>query len=391
MKIIIVCFTYSPNFSYMENQLAKALQMLGHDVKIIASTESYVKDKLTNFDSGNYVYDNLSVERIPFDWNGSYFAHKLWKMKGLLKALEDYRPDIIYHMNICGIETKSSVDYARINSKTTLFFDNHAASYNSGRNWVSKYFRYQLILGRYARNAAKKSMKVFYIGNGEKSFLEENFKLPTNKLELFPLGDFILSDSEYEEHRERIRAQNSVSRSSQVICHTGKLNKSKYTIEIIEAFLSISCKTSQLWIIGGLDTDIHDEVMRLIKNNSDRIKYFGWRNSSQLSEILCACDIYVQLSVSSTFLTALCRKCVGISINPNATYKYIPKGIFYQIDDTFDLKKTINKLLEDPVQISNQRQESFNYAKDNLNYVALVDRLILQPHINHITKRSRAK
>ncbi|SMP66243.1 Glycosyltransferase involved in cell wall bisynthesis [Sphaerochaeta associata] len=382
MKIVIVCFTYSPSFSYMENQLAKAFQVLGHNVSLIASTESYVQDKIERFSPGDYVYDNLAVKRISFAWKGNYLAHKLWKMKGLSQALEDFQPDIIYHMNICGLEIKNSVIYVNHNPKTTIFFDNHAAFYNSGKNWVSKYLRYQLILGNYVRRASEKSMKIFYIGNGEKYFLENNFHIPTQKLELFPLGDFILSDDQYLVTRKQIRTQNSVSNECQVICHTGKLNKSKYTIEIINSFLYAGVQDSQLWIIGGIENDIYDDVMTLIHENSDRIKYFGWKNSSQLSELLCACDIYVQLSVSSTFLTALCRKCVGVSINPVDTYNYIPKEIYYQIATPSCLKHTLKKILDFPGQISSKRQESYIFAKDNLDYLTLVDRLILQPHAN---------
>nr|WP_321305806.1 glycosyltransferase [uncultured Sphaerochaeta sp.] len=328
----------------MENQLARAFQILGHEVKMIASTISYIKGNLTYIQPGEYVEDGLSVRRLPFGWRDGNLAHKLWKMKGLRQELEYFQPDVIYHMNICGLEIKHSFQYVANNSKVSLFYDNHAAFYNSGKNWLSKYLRYRLFLGSIVREAAKHATNVFYIGNGEKIFLLENFRIPIDKLKLFPLGDFILPEDDYEENRTKIRVRYSVKDNQKIICHTGKLNKSKNTLGIISAYLESFSDNSQLWIIGSLDDDIREAVLKHVEKDSERIKYFGWKDSDELSTVLCACDIYVQLSVSSTFLTALCRKCIGISVNPNNTYSYIPDDVFFTVSGYNDWLFSFSKV-----------------------------------------------
>lgn len=385
MKILIICLTYSEGFSYMENQLAKAFLRLGCEVKLIASTESYVEQNIHYFAPGDYSdTDGYQVTRLAFSWGGILLSRKLWKVQGLKDEIEKYQPNIIYHMGICGLETKTSTNYIKHHKNVSLYYDNHAAFYNSGKNWISRNIRYSLLLGKIIKDATKVAKKVFYIGEGEKSFLNILFTIPSVKLEYFPLGDFILKESEYQTNRNRVRESLLYNSNDIVVFHTGKLSIEKKTFDIIQSLLAIKNDSLKLCIVGGLSPETEKRVLPLIESNPERIKYLGWKDSQELSTLLCGGDIYVQFSVSSTFLTAMCRRCVGISVNPNNTYKYIPTDTYFEVFDKNDLEETFHKIANHVYDLEKMKQKSYSFAQKDLDYTNLVKSRIIDPHQNQI-------
>ena len=379
MKVLIICLTYSQGFSYMENQLAKAFLNLGCDITLVASTDSYVKEEISHFPPGVYFdSDGFSVTRLPFSWGGGILSHKLWKVKGLLRTLNKYHPDIIYHMGICGFETKTTTSYVKQHPEVSLFFDNHAAFYNSGKNWISKNIRYKLLLGKTLREASNVAAKIFYIGEGEKQFIKELFKIPDEKLEHFPLGDFFLDEKEYQASREKIRKSLHYNQDDVVVFHTGKLGLEKKTYDIVQAVLAEKNDSLKLCIVGGMVAEVEKKVLPLIEAHPTRITYLGWKDSIELSQLLCAGDVYVQFSVSSTFLTAMCRKCIGISVNPKNTYQFIPKDVYIEINDKQDLEEIFHKIIRKDYDLLEIKEKSYSFSQKNLNYENLVKSKILK-------------
>ena len=70
MKILHCCLAcfYIDDYSYQENILPKFHKIQGHDVKILASTETYIDNKvLGNTVSGTYYNeDGIEVTRINY-------------------------------------------------------------------------------------------------------------------------------------------------------------------------------------------------------------------------------------------------------------------------------------------------------------------------------------
>jgi hypothetical protein len=70
MKILHICLScfYIDNFSYQENVLPRQNKLDGHEVQILASTETYGKDKkLQYLEPGEYINeDSIKVIRLPY-------------------------------------------------------------------------------------------------------------------------------------------------------------------------------------------------------------------------------------------------------------------------------------------------------------------------------------
>ena len=101
MRVLHCCLAafYIDNYGYQENILPRMHKLQGHDVMIIASTETYVdKVHLGYTVPGNYINENgIPVHRIP---NNRFvphkFAVKLRYYTGLYEELRLFKPDFIF-------------------------------------------------------------------------------------------------------------------------------------------------------------------------------------------------------------------------------------------------------------------------------------------------------
>jgi len=70
MKILHCCLSnfYIDNYNYQENMLVREHVKLGHDVRVLASTETYNSDGLFTYtDAGSYMgSDGALVTRVPY-------------------------------------------------------------------------------------------------------------------------------------------------------------------------------------------------------------------------------------------------------------------------------------------------------------------------------------
>ena len=70
MKILHCCLAnfYIDNYGYQENILPKMHQLQGHDVQIIASTETYIENKKLGYIEAKSYFtpENILITRIPY-------------------------------------------------------------------------------------------------------------------------------------------------------------------------------------------------------------------------------------------------------------------------------------------------------------------------------------
>jgi len=197
-------------------------------------------------------------------------------------------------------------------------------------------------------------------------------------MDLFPLADFVLDETDYSKYRNDKRLELQIKQDELLVVHSGKLTKDKKTEEIVYAFLESSQEKMKLVIIGSMDSEVEAIVSPLIEKNKQKITFLDWKNAQELQQYLCAADIYVQFSVSSTFQTALCRKCYGITSNYDNTYGYFPEGICKFISDRETLKNELIRIGSDFGLINDLRTNSFKWASKNLNYYELIGSKILK-------------
>ncbi len=384
-RVVIVCYSYSDNFAYMEQKLSQAFKKLGYQVTVLCSTANRIDAKnVVHVNSGEYITEHgYTVCRLKFIMGGHLPEHKLpIVLSGVYAKLCDIKPDIIYHMGI-SVNLLDVKKYVKMNSDVKLFVDNHASYANSAHNFLSMVIQHKMLYRGIARSVMPYVKKFFYIAGAEKVFLEEVYRIPHNRMSLFALGDLCPDDAEYRAARVGIRKELDIDDKDIVLTISGKFTRQKATVEIIKAMKQITDKrpTFRVLIVGDVqDTSIEEEFIGLIESCDKRqVKHLGWKTSGELKRILCASDIYVQASGSSTFQTAVCCGCVGVAVDKEKTYSVYPEGLFTIVDSI----KAMGEFVDDLVShnsLAGIKTISFSMAKEELDYGAQITRELIEEY-----------
>lgn len=381
-KIAIICYSYSDGFAYMEQKMAKSFVELGMDVLVICSTANRVDSKnVVHVKAGEYESDGYRVCRLPFITGGKLPNHKMpIILRGMYARLAEFEPDIIYHMSCSAINLLSVCKLMKKHPCTELFVDNHASMSNSVNNIFSKIVLHKMIYKTILKKADKYIKKYFYVGQGEKLFLEDFYNVEKRKCSLFSLGDFVPNDESYYNNRDEIRTANTIADNQIVITYSGKFTRRKKTIEIIQSIINLLSVDENLFffLVGSVQDDtISNKFEELVNNDNKRFHYFGWKSSEELKKILCGTDIYIQFGPSSTFQTALCCRVYGITGNQDGTYDVYPDDVFEKVDTIDEMVKSLKQVIYSG-SLQSKRERSFFYARNNLDYINQIRKLILE-------------
>ena len=105
MRILHLCLAnyYIDGYNYQENVLTRINKEDGHEVRIIASTETF-KDNLTMtyVEPSEYVTEfGVPIQRIPYVKIGTHFSTvKIRKYVGLYDEIVKFAPDVILSHDI---------------------------------------------------------------------------------------------------------------------------------------------------------------------------------------------------------------------------------------------------------------------------------------------------
>jgi glycosyltransferase involved in cell wall biosynthesis len=295
MKILHLCLAnyYVDGFGYQENLITKHQKLLGHDVKIVASTETVNSNNqieyLTPLEYVNE--DGIVVVRIPYvNWLPKLVVRKLRIYKGLESELIKFKPDIIflhdsqfYNVNdIIKFKTKNDV---------TVYADSHTDLMNSAKNIISKYILHQLIYRSYIKKI-EPHVKIFWgVTPSRKNFLSEFYGVEKSKTDLLELGvdDSIIDFNEREKIRKNIRTKLGLRDHDFVIISGGKIVKRKNIHLLMQAVNELSETGLKLVIFGSVGDDIKETFWDLESNNE--IQYVGWKKEKEIYDLFFAADI----------------------------------------------------------------------------------------------------
>ena len=143
MKILHCCLAafYIDDYGYQENILPKMHKLQGLDVKIIASTETYINNaKLGYVSPSTYkTKEDIPITRLPYV---KYLPHKISKKlriyNGLKRELYSFKPDIIFLHDCQFLSITEIAKYKKKYPKTKIYVDSHTDFINSAKSWVSK-------------------------------------------------------------------------------------------------------------------------------------------------------------------------------------------------------------------------------------------------------------
>ena len=379
MRILHCCLSnfYFDGYGYQENILPTINKADGHEVKIIASTESITENSTTAYvDAGSYETPcGIPITRIPYRNFGSrYLNNKLKFYKGLVGELEKFNPDVILYHGTGGGAIRDIIKYKKRHPHVKLYMDSHEDYHNSATNWVSKNIQHKLIHAPLTRHAYPYLEKLFYISEETKDFLIDCYKLPTDKMEFYPLGGVIIDGDERQERRTRIREELGLSEDDILLCHSGKLDKLKRTSDILKALAQVKADNLRLVIIGSTPNETKGEILSGVEAD-ERVSYLGWKTADELLGYLCACDLYVQPgSQSATMQSALCCGA-AVMLYPHKSHNVYLKENGWLVEGCSDMSQALSDAAKNPEKVKKMGDNSLALAKGMLDYRVLAARL----------------
>lgn len=378
MRILHCCLAcfYNEDYNYQENLLPRQNKQDGHEVWILASTEVFQNNKEIGYiEPQTYTNkEGIKVVRVPYRriFNDQ-ISHKIRSYKGVYSILEEFEPDVILFHGMGAWELKNIVKYVKKNN-VKLYIDNHSSLLNSGKSRLSR----EILHGIFYKNILKRALpvteKILCIAMDEYDMAKTVYRVPEDKLELWPLGGTIYSDNEYDRRRHVCRKQLGISEDKIIFLHSGKMDKLKKTCELLSAFHEVSDGKFILLIVGELLQNIEAEAKKLIEADR-RICYLGWKSGSELYDLLMAADIYIQPgNMSATMQNAMCCRC-AVVVQPTEIYKYFlgEDGIYVKTQE--DIRRVLEDLSKNPERINEVRKKHFKRACEVLDYKQIAVRL----------------
>lgn len=380
MRILHLCLAsfYIDNYNYQENVLPRVNREDGHEVRILASTETYIDNAHVGYlEPSEYVTEyGVPIKRLPYVKTGPHFvAVKFRKYPHVYEEIAAFAPDVILCHGLSFWSVLDVIRYKKDHPAVRLYADTHTAAYNSGTNWLSIYVLHRIFYRHLIQKTLPYLERYFYIGEGERLFSIQNYGIPESMMEFYPLGGTLLSEEEYRAVRARRRAELGLAENAPLLVHSGKLDALKRTDELLRAFAAVPELNARLAVIGSIPEDRKDLLTSLMEADK-RVIYLGWKSGEELEEYLCACDLYCQPgSVSATMQNAVCRGCPILSYPHEDYTKDLDYENFIWAETEEDMVAAFRRIQEDPALLESLREGSRRCARELLDYRKLAARL----------------
>lgn len=375
-KILHLCVSnyYSDGHLYQENALIGAHVAAGHEVLVIASTEYIAADgRLAYGPPRDYVGpEGARVMRLPYaGWLPARLRPKLRIHPGLYRRIAGYGPDVMLFHGFCGWELGTAARYARDNRHVPLYVDTHTDWNNSARSWASRELLHKRFYRPIVEAALPHIRQVLCTTSETMSFARDFYRVPEDKLELFPLGGHPLPDADYFTRRDRTRAALGLGPEHILLVQSGKFTAAKKLGEALAALASVPDPRLRLAVAGVLQPDVRAAAQALMAADR-RVLDLGWQSSEALTDLLCAADVYLQPGTQSvTMQHALCCRCAVILDDVPAHAHVAGNG--WLIGRDGDLPTLLAALPR--ADLGAMAARSFCYARETLDYRRLAERV----------------
>lgn len=297
MKILHTCLAsfYIDNYGYQENVLPKMHKKQGHDVQILASTETYLNGNIMSYlePSTYFNEDSIKVTRIGYVKIINHFvSRKLRFYKGITKKLNEFKPDIIFLHDVQFLGIFEIIKYLKKNRNVIVYADGHADFTNSGTNWLSKYILHGIIYKICARKIDNYVNRFYGTLPCRVDFFKHFYEVSNDKVELLVMGvDDDLIKFDKIKNKKEIFSKNNINEDEFVIISGGKMNEKKRIHHLVNAVVELNNPKLKLILFGVFD----EEVKSIITNNLNHkcIIFLGWLNNVDIHKYLAASDLCV--------------------------------------------------------------------------------------------------
>jgi len=368
---------FTEHMAYQDNQLSNQNALDGHAVLVVSNASKYADGKVVDTGYEDRILENgVRLVRLPYRRILSRsVSDKLRVVDGLYDLLEDFGPDVILSHNLAYWSVLDVIRYKKKHPAVKLYADTHTSVYNSGRNWVSLHIQHRMLYRYLTQRALPYLEKYLYVGAGERDFARENYGVPPERMELFPLGGNPLEKKEFLAHRAERREELELAEGELLLLHSGKLDAPKRTKELLEAFAAVPELKAKLAVIGSVPEKEKENLLPLMAADP-RVVYLGWKQSSELLSYLCAADLYCQPgSVSATLQNAVCCGC-AVMAYPHLIYtEDLDYGNILWVKSKEDMAAAFRDLADRKTDLAVLRENSGRCARELLDYRTLAARL----------------
>ncbi len=347
MRIVHICLSsfFIDGHLYQENELVIRHVADGHDVTVVASTETYdTAGRVTYVQPGRYTgVEGATIIRLPYRWSAlPLLARKLRAHPGLVSILEGIEPDVIMFHGCAAWELRNVSRYVRRRPQVIFHIDTHADAGNSARGWFSREILHRRYYGKILKDAMSVSGPLLYVATSAMDFAAEVYGISRERMEFYPLGGSIPSHDDYKRMRKLCRERLNLTDSDILIAQSGKQGREKMLAQSLRAFSRVENPRLRFVIVGVLQEEIRQECETLISADS-RVRFLGWQNASLLTELLCGADIYLQPGTqSATMQHSLCCRCAVILADIPSHQPYL-RGNGWLVRDEAGIERSMRE------------------------------------------------
>lgn len=272
---------------------------MGHDVVIIASTETYVDNARLGYvvPSSYENEDGIPVHRLPYArWAPRRLRPKIRAYEGLAAHLDAFRPDLIFLHDVQFWDILTVRNYA-LSRGIPVHADSHTDYINSARGFASRHLLhgifYRLLLKR-ADPAIRRYLPTLPVRG---DFMREVYGTSPRKIDLLPFGfdDSAVAGIDRAAVRKKVRASFGIPDGDTVFVTGGKLDLRKNIHVLVERFTQLR-RNGELpgvhLIVFGKPTPEVEAVLEVMTLDSN-IHMTGWIPSPDIYGMFWAADLAI--------------------------------------------------------------------------------------------------
>lgn len=301
MRIAHICLAafYIDGFGYQENILPKLHRQMGHEVMIVASTQTYIDHtRLGYVEPSSYLNEHgVQVHRLPYAaWVPRRLRPKVRAYEGLEARLEEFQPDLIFVHDVQFWDLFAIRRYVR-RRPTPVYADCHADYVNSARGFVSR----RLLHGIFYRQILRRVDPIIdrYLPTlpARADFLHEVYGLDREKMELLPFGadDTLTQGLDRGAIRAEVRSSLGIPDDAVVLVTGGKLDLRKNIHTLIERFSALRnsghLAGMHLLVFGQPDPSVRTALAAI--NVHPNVHLQGWMRAKEIYKMFLAADLAI--------------------------------------------------------------------------------------------------
>ena len=316
----------------------------------------------------NYNFHSLSIEK---DSTLNFFSFKnhlriIIKLSNFL-IKQDY--DVVLFYGYYPAHIISAIISKILGKKTII----RSISYNLGKKNILKkilrnfYYRFANLFFDEFWSVCKLNTD-FYL----------NFGVDKKKITLINSSQitkqFVYKNNEDELlNKEKTLKSINLSKEKKIILYSGKFNKKKRPLFLIEAFNNSKLTDEWCLLLSGGGGFYHNDVLKLLeKNNSNKVKYIGYRDLKEMVNLYNLSDIVVLPSDygethGNTLMEAIQFGCALIVSDRVGLHHEITKeelGLVFKADNKSELSNHFEILTKDVDLLNKYKENGIKFSKN---------------------------